>query len=327
MCTSITLENDHSNYLARTMDFGFELDGKPVVVPRQYTFTPQLGETLTFPYGFVGTGRKLGAYLFADGVNEKGLAIAELYFPTEASYLEAPLPETTALAPHEFIMWVLGNISSIEELKNRIHEVSILNTENQLLGVVLPLHFIVADSSGQTVVVETHDKTLTIKENPVHVMTNSPRFEWHLQNLNNYLSLQPQNFPAKTFGKLSAVPFGQGSGTYGLPGGYTSPERFVRAVYLRNYIISTETADEALTGIFHILDNVTIPKGVNLKNDGSTDYTQYRAAFDTKNQRYYFNPYHTPEVFSLQLTEALLNSPAPIEYDVPTGFTTTSLGE
>ncbi|WP_394701575.1 linear amide C-N hydrolase [uncultured Enterococcus sp.] len=37
------------------------------------------------------------------------------------------------------------------------------------------------------------------------------------------------------------------------------------------------------------------------KNDGATDYTQYRAAFDTKNRCYYFNPYHTQEVFALQL--------------------------
>ncbi|WP_321384926.1 linear amide C-N hydrolase [uncultured Enterococcus sp.] len=50
-----------------------------------------------------------------------------------------------------------------------------------------------------------------------------------------------------------------------LPGGYTSPERFVRAAFLRSYISNTETVDGALTGIFHLLDNVTIPKGVNIK--------------------------------------------------------------
>lgn len=325
MCTSITLANEQTNFLARTMDFGFELDGRPTLIPRNYSFTTDMGESVTFPLGFVGTGRKLNSYLFADGVNEKGLAIAELYFPTEANYTETAEPEKLALAPHEFIMWVLGNIGSIEELKERIIEVSILHKENQLLGIVLPLHFIVTDSTGSTVVIETHDKTLTIKENPVHVMTNSPRFEWHLQNLNNYLFLQPTNFAAKSFGDMPAAPFGQGSGTYGLPGGYTSPERFVRAAFLRSYISNTETVDGALTGIFHLLDNVTIPKGVNIKNDGATDYTQYRAAFDTKNRCYYFNPYHTQEVFALQLTEEKLNADAPIAFDIPTGFATTAL--
>lgn len=325
MCTSLTLANKQTNFLARTMDFGFELEGRPTVIPRNYSFTTDLGETLTFPFGFVGTGRKLDSYLFADGVNEKGLAIAELYFPTEANYTAIAEAGKIPLAPHEFIMWVLGNISSIEELRNRLTEVSIVHAENQLLGIVLPLHFIVTDPTGETVVVETHDETLTIKENPVHVMTNSPRFEWHLQNLNNYLFLQPTNFTTKAFGDLPAAPFGQGSGTYGLPGGYTSPERFVRAAYLRNYLSDTETVDGALTGIFHILDNVTIPKGVNIKNDGAVDYTQYRAAFDTMNHCYYFNPYHTQEVFKIQLTDTLLNQSDPIEYELPTDFSTTAL--
>lgn len=325
MCTSITLANEQTNFLARTMDFGFELDGRPTLIPRNYSFTTDLGKQLTFPLGFVGTGRKLNSYLFADGVNEKGLAIAELYFPTEASYLEKAAPEKLTLAPHEFIMWVLGTVSSIEELKKRIDEVAVVHQENQLLGIVLPLHFIVTDTTGKTVVIETHDKALTIKENPIHVMANSPRFEWHIQNLNNYLFLQPTNFPTKSFGDLPAAPFGQGSGTYGLPGGYTSPERFVRAAYLRSYISETETIDSALAGIFHILDNVTIPKGVNIKNDGSTDYTQYRAAFDTKNQCYYFNPYDTSEVFKVQLTETRLNASEPIEFNISTGFKVTEL--
>ncbi|MGC6769436.1 choloylglycine hydrolase family protein [Enterococcus sp. LJL51] len=325
MCTSITLSNQLTTYLARTMDFGFELDGHPVVIPRNYLFTTDLGEHLTFPLGFVGTGRKLDSYLFADGVNEQGLAIAELYFPGEASYVETAGPGKLSLAPHEFIMWALGNISSITELRTRIAEVAIINAKNQLLNVILPLHFIVTDASGESIIIETHDQALTIKNNPVGVMTNSPRFEWQLQNLNNYLFLQPENYLPKTFGNFSAAPFGQGSGTYGLPGGYTSPERFVRAAYLKNNISHTETTDGALSAIFHVLDNVTIPKGVNIKDDGAMDYTQYRAAFDTKNKLYYFNPYHTPETFSIQLTEPLLNSESPIAYTIPEDFKTTPL--
>ena len=108
-------------------------------------------------------------------------------------------------------------------------------------------------------------------------------------------------------------PFGQGSGTYGLPGGYTSPERFVRTVYLRALIESGETVDDSLNAMFKILDNVTIPKGVNIKNDGSIDYTQYRAVFDVSNGTYYFNPYETQEIFELTLTEELLTKDGPVE--------------
>ena len=37
MCTSLTLTNQaQQHFLARTMDFGFQLEGRPVVIPRNY---------------------------------------------------------------------------------------------------------------------------------------------------------------------------------------------------------------------------------------------------------------------------------------------------
>lgn len=326
MCTSLTFESENNQYfLARTMDFGFELSGKPVAIPRNYTWTRQLGGTETVRYGFIGTGRKLADYVFADGVNEKGLAIAELYYPNEASYQPKPIEDKLNLAPHELILWILGEISSIEELRRRISEVALINEEVSLLGLVPPLHFILTDPSGETVVLETNDQLLTIKSNPMGVMTNSPELEWHLKNLNNYLGIQPTNFAAKKYNGQSVSPFGQGSGTFGLPGGYTSPERFVRTTYLRSLTEKGTSTNEAVNNIFQILNNVTIPKGVNIKDDGSVDYTQYRAVFNSSQQTYYFNPYHTQEVFFLQLTDALLTAATPVEFPVPTVFTPTAL--
>ena len=81
-------------------------------------------------YGYAGTGRQLDKFIFADGVNEKGLAIAELYFPTEAQYEEQKTADKLNLAPHELIAWVLGEIGSIEELKERINEVQLVTAKN-----------------------------------------------------------------------------------------------------------------------------------------------------------------------------------------------------
>lgn len=326
MCTSLTFESEsNQHFLARTMDFGFELSGKPVVIPRNYSWERQLGGTETVRYGFVGTGRKLADYLFADGVNEKGLAIAELYYPNEAIYLPTSVKNKINLAPHELILWILGEISSIEELNIRLSEVALVNAEVSLLGLVPPLHFIVTDPSGETVVLETNEHGLVIKPNPVGVMTNSPELEWHLKNLNNYLGIQPTNFAAKEWNGQAVTPFGQGSGTFGLPGGLTSPERFVRATYMRTLTEKGTSSGETVNNIFHILNNVTIPKGINIKDDGAVDYTQYRAVYNVSDQTYYYNPYNTQEVFSLQLTKALLTAEAPTEFPVPTTFTVHSL--
>lgn len=321
MCTSFTLHSDtKKNYLARTMDFGFELDGRPVVIPRNYGWKLQLGEDYLTKLGFVGTGKNVGSYTVAEGVNEKGLAIAELYFLNEAKYSDAKDPDLLNLAPHEFIMWVLGEISSIQELKERIQEVNIVDVETELLSTVIPLHFIVTDKSGETVVIESNTGKLMIKDNPVGVMTNSPELEWHLKNLNNYLSIQPNNFPNKKINGYEIRPMGQGAGTVGLPGGYTSPERFVRTVYSSYYTDHGTSTEENINAIFHILNGVTIPKGVVVKDDEAVDYTQYRAILDVSELKYYFNPYGSQSVYSVTLDEQLLSLNEPKEFIVNTNF-------
>ena len=52
-------------------------------------------------------------------------------------------------------------------------EINLVEKEIPLLGFVPPLHFIITDRTGETVVVESDSGELVIKENPVGVMTNS----------------------------------------------------------------------------------------------------------------------------------------------------------
>lgn len=315
MCTSLTYEaKNHTFFLARTMDFGVKLEGRPVAIPRNYVWERQNGKEIKTRYGFVGTGRKLDGYFFADGVNEFGLSVAELYHPNEATYHDSKKPGKLNLAPHEFIMWVMGENKSIAEIKENIGGVRLINKKVSLLDDVPPLHYIITDSTGESIVIETEDKELVIKENPVGVMTNSPKFEWHLTNLNNFLSLKPTNVKNRQVGELTLHPFGQGSGTFGLPGGFTSPERFVRTVYMKHLIKQAADSTEAVNTILKILNGVTIPKGVNIKDDGLDDYTQYRAVMDASNKIYYFNPYDTNSIFAVKLTEGLLNAVEPTEF-------------
>lgn len=326
MCTSIRYQTENGiNFLARTMDFGFELEGQPVVIPRNYEWESELGGVIQSKYGYVGTGRKVANFFFADGVNENGLSIAELYFPNEAQYEVSPVEGQTNLAPHEVISWILGEITSLAELRERISEITIVSKENALLGIVLPLHYILTDDSGETIVIEPDGQKLRVKDNPVHVMTNSPELEWHMKNLNNYIGVQPNNFKQKKFGEYIAMPFGQGSGTLGLPGGYTSPERFVRAAYLLQNSRLAKSAEEGIANILEILGNVTIPKGVTIKDNGTEDYTQYRAICNTTEKIYYLNNQGSNRLFTVQLTEDLLNSQEPKVYPFPKGLQLTKL--
>ena len=75
MCTSIVYENKTSNFfLARTMDFSFPLGGAPIFIPKDYAFyVDNDSKNFDVQYNFVGSGRHMEDYLFADGVNEEGL--------------------------------------------------------------------------------------------------------------------------------------------------------------------------------------------------------------------------------------------------------------
>lgn len=317
MCTSLTYQTaDNTFFLARTMDFGFELEGRPIAIPRNYIWHTLNGQEHRVSYGFMGTGRDLDGYFFADGVNERGLAIAELYHVSETSYNHQAISGKINLAPYEFISWVLGELNSVAQVRERVGEVNLLDLEIPLLGEVPPLHFILIDRTGEHIVIEIDDGRPVIKENPVGVMTNSPSFEWQLTNLNNYVYLNPTNFAGQRIGDMEIKPFGQASGTFGMPGGYTSPERFIRTAFLKEFAQQAGNKEEALNEILKLLNCVTIPRGVNIKNDGTQDYTQYRVMINITDRTYYYNPYDSNELFALDMSEKLLNSRQPVEYQI-----------
>jgi choloylglycine hydrolase len=51
--------------------------------------------------------------------------------------------------------------------------------------VVSPFDDVVNDANGASIVIEFHRGKLSLYDNPVMVMTNAPRFDWHLTNLDN----------------------------------------------------------------------------------------------------------------------------------------------
>ena len=71
---------------------------------------------------------------------------------------------------------------------------------------------------------------LHLYNNPLGVITNSPPFDWHLNNLRNYVNLSANNVPQLKLKGINIYPTGQGSGMMGLPGDVTPPSRLVRAV-------------------------------------------------------------------------------------------------
>ena len=155
----------------------------------------------------------------------------------------------------------------------------------------LPLHYVIHDPSGDCVVIEYTKGKVTLYDNPLGVMTNSPTFDWMLTNLDNYINLSMYNMSERQLRGLTLKQFGQGSGLYGLPGDYSPPSRFVRMVALSQAVVPAKGADAGLNQAIAILDNVDIPIGAVRGFEGKEerfDKTIWSVVADTSRLRYYF---------------------------------------
>lgn len=106
---------------------------------------------------------------------------------------------------------------------------------------------------------------------------------------------------------LTLEPTGQGSGMLGLPGDFTPPSRFVRAVAFSQSVFPSKTGYDAVIEAFHILNQFDIPKGSardgtkDANGNVQADYTLWTAASDPKARRYYFRTYDNSQIRVIDL--------------------------
>lgn len=320
MCTSLTyqLENG-SNALARTMDFSFVLDPDMYLIPRNYMWSSQVdGTQYKTKYAFTGLARKLEENIvLADGINERGLACAVLYFPGYAVYADKAQANRMNLAPHEVLFSLLANCKDTEDVKDIVKHLNIVSSPVSLLGIVPPFHWIVTDKKNNTIVIEPLADGISIVDNRVGVMSNSPDFNWHLTNVRSYIGLRPYQNKSVEVDGVTFSPFGQASGTVGLPGDYTPPSRFLRVLFGKTTINRVKTEAEAVTAIFHLLNSVNIPKGSVVKDDSSVDYTQHSSCMFCESCTYYFKTYDNSQISKVALLSEDLDAKEPKMWIIP----------
>ena len=141
------------------------------------------GLTWKSKYGAVGLDC-YGMVTFADGMNEKGLASGVFYLPGFAQYQKVgPGEQGKSLAPWEIPLWVLTSFATVDEVKAAITKIKVWpGVVPNLSKEPLPLHYIVTDQSGRSLVIEYVKGKLHLYDNPLGVITNSPPFDWQLKN-------------------------------------------------------------------------------------------------------------------------------------------------
>ena len=101
--------------------------------------------------------------------------------------------------------------------------------------------------------------------NEVGVFTNSPTYDWHTTNLNNYINIHGTEAPAQKYVRNDVEyilkPFGHGSGLLSLPGDFTPPSRFIRTSAFLRLSKKPETRTDGLVKAWHIINSVDIVKG------------------------------------------------------------------
>jgi choloylglycine hydrolase len=306
-CTGIRLvAKDGTVVYARTLEFGIDLQSEVLMVPRGYArtgTTPDGKEGLKWKAKYASVGLNgAGLPILFDGLNERGLAAGMFYFPTSAGYM----PYTAAdagktIAQWEVASWILETFASVEEVKANIGNLVVPAVVFSGWGFAPEAHYIVHDASGKSIVIEYVGGKLNVHDNVLGVITNSPTFDWHMTNLRNYVNFSMTNVPPVTLGSVKLLPLGQGTGMLGLPGDFTPPSRFVRAVAFSQSVFPPKTGDEAVLEAFHVLNQFDIPKGAARDREKDengniqADYTLWTGASDLKAKHYYFRTYENSQ--------------------------------
>jgi choloylglycine hydrolase len=316
-CTGIRIKpKDGSVIAARTMEFAADLQSNVVIIPRAMAETgtapgDKPGLRWTSKYAAVGANA-FGQPVIVDGSNEKGLGAAIFYFPGFAKYQELKDEDVAkAVAPWEIPLYLLGNCATVDEAVHALPGLRVGEVVQKDLGYVPPCHYILNDAAGHCVVVEYVDGQLKIHENPLGVITNSPTFDWHVTNIGNYVNLSPNNVPPVEMAGMKFTGFGQGSGMLGLPGDFTPPSRFIRAVAFSQAALPVATAHEGVLQAFHLLNQFDIPKGVARGVDHGrkvADFTLWTSASDLTNHHYYFRTYANSRIRMIDLEKVDLDA-------------------
>ena len=296
-CTAVDMiAADKSVVAGRTMEWAFDMKWTLVSQPKGTALsliapkaTGLPAKTVVTKYPVVGVSAAIipgGALL--DGQNSEGLSMSGNFLPGFTQYQTVTPQDKDYQSVLTFGSWALGNFANVADLREALKTMKVWADDSLPTGPTpATLHFVFVDRGGGGMVVEYVGGEVNIHDNIAHVLTNAPTYDWHINNIRNYLNLSTVGVQQRQIGTVNVTEIGQGGGFTGLPADYTPPSRFLRATALRNTVTPPKTATEATQAVAHILNNVDIPIGVaqSRSPDGTlvSDYTQWNVVKDLSN--------------------------------------------
>jgi len=299
-CTAINLKAKDGTVIAgRTMEWPVDMkwtlmsqpQGSPVLISAP-DFLNLPSKTLSSKYAFVGIYPAviIGSPAILEGQNEAGLGLSGNFLPGFTEFQKVTPQDDEYVSIINFGSLVLGMFSTVRELRAALPNYKVWYNPSEVKGSPTAplLHFILTDRSGDSMIVEFVKGQMVIHDNVTNVLTNAPTYDWHINNVRNYLSLTDTATTSLVVNGTNVTEIGQGGGLIGLSADYTPPGRFVRAAYLSYFAYQPDESGDALQLMAHLLNNVDIPKGVSRTTVGKqivSDYTQWVNLKDLKNNR------------------------------------------
>ena len=213
--------------ISAVISTGASPTARPILVtPRGYQYDYVYGtEGKNEPNAVIGVGVVMADRpMYFDCANEHGLAIAGLNFPGYASFAHEPVEGTENVATFEFPLWVARNFDSVDEVEEALKNVT-------LVSQVVPgqqeslLHWFIGDGT-RSIVVEQMSDGMHVHHDDVDVLTNQPTFDFHMENLRNYMCVSNEMAEPTTWGKAELSAWGAGVSMHGIPGDVSSPFAF-----------------------------------------------------------------------------------------------------
>ena len=331
MCTTIAIKSDSGDvFWGRTMDFTFDpfkpsADSKMTTFPANYELKG-LHQSWTTKYPFMGINVN-DSLFFNDGINSAGI-VGDAQFLEEASWDTVESLKKRGLKPiigEEVVAYVLSNFGSIAEIKEAFKHFGQEKTnypdwENADTGIPtpIPMHYTFSDASGKSVILEPVNNGAFKIYDGIGVMTNSPEYPWHLDNLRNYLHLTNHNLGHHQISdQLDIKQIESGSGLLGLPGDYTAPSRFVRGTFISKFLAPFHS-DQGIPQLYNVFKSVMIPRGLEHLQEGEDkcDYSGYWAGYDVSSRSLYIQPEDCPTMTKFVLDpDTTTKITQPIQHD------------
>ena len=314
MCTAIRDRHLFGRTLDLECSYGEQITLTPRAFPFDFLYEPPLPRHLAI----IGTAHVAnGRPLYYDALNEAGLCVAALNFPSCAIY-HPPRAGAHNLASFELIPWLLSQCQTLDEAKCLLRDTVITSDQAADDLPATPLHWMVADASG-AITVESVEDGLKIYDNSVGVLTNSPDFPYHMAHLADFARLDSAPSRNTLCPSVDLPHYSRGMGAMGLPGDASSASRFVRAVFAQHHTSTEEEDMAAVSRFFHVMDTVACPRGFALTDDGRPIETVYTSCTDTARGIYYFTTYACRRIRAVRLNDFDLGAVALTSFSMDSG--------